>query len=180
MLNLRFLVTAMALFCFCLAGCDNGGNSVKNSQKDGNDAHAHDHDDSHDHSHDDHDDHAAEGKLGPLGPNGGHQIPFDNKEMNAEWVHYNDNDIIRVVILDPSGKENRPIKAESVTIRRTKGKDEGFTLIAEEPDENGATDKYMLDDKNLAIAMVLGVTVEVKMDGKTYAGKIPPHEPHSH
>ncbi|MCH2183673.1 MAG: hypothetical protein MK108_16870 [Mariniblastus sp.] len=180
MLNLRFLCMGMALFCFCLGGCDKP-QEVKNSKKDGNDAHAHD--DGHDHSHDDHADHdgdAEEGKLGPLGPNGGHQIPFDSDDMNAEWVHYNDNDIIRVVILDPSGKENRPIKADSVTIRRTKGNDEGFALTAENPDENGATDKYMLDDKNLAIAMVLGVTVEVKMDGKTYSGKIPPHEPHSH
>ena len=180
MLNVRFFVMGLALSCFCLGGCDKP-QEAKNSKGNGNDVHAHDdghsHDDGHDHSHDDH---AEDGKLGPMGPNGGHQIPFDSEDMNAEWVHYNDNDIIRVVILDPSGKENRPIKAESVMIRRTKGNDEGFTLTAEDPDENGAAEKYMLDDKNLAIAMVLGVTVEVKMDGKTYTGKIPPHEPHSH
>ena len=175
MIYLRLLTLGMALSYFCLAGCSPAKKEVKNSNSNNNNVHAHDHD------HDDgHGDDVADGKLGPMGPNGGHQIDFNSDQMNAEWVHYNDNDTIRLVILDPTGKANRRIKADSVSIRRTKGNDQGFTLTAEDPDDNGAAEKYMLDDKDLAIAMVLGVTVEVKMDGKTYAGKIPPHEPHSH
>ena len=175
MIYLRLLTLGMALSYFCLAGCSPAKKEVKNSNPNNNNVHAHDHD------HDDgHGDDVADGKLGPMGPNGGHQIDFNSDQMNAEWVHYNDNHTIRLVILDPTGKANRRIKADSVSIRRTKGNDQGFTLTAEDPDDNGAAEKYMLDDKDLAIAMVLGVTVEVKMDGKTYAGKIPPHEPHSH
>jgi hypothetical protein len=177
MLYLRLLALGVALSCFCLAGCSPAKKEVEKSNPNNDQVHDHDHDDAHDH---DHNDDAADGKLGPMGPNGGHQIDFNSDQMNAEWVHYNDNDTIRLVILDATGKANRRIKADSVSIRRTKGNDPGFTLVAEEPDDNGAAEKYMLDDKDLAIAMVLGVTVEVKMDGKTYAGKIPPHEPHSH
>ena len=175
MLYLRLLALGVALSCFCLAGCSPAKKEVEKSNPNNDQVHDHDHDDAHDH-----DDDAADGKLGPMGPNGGHQIDFKSDQMNAEWVHYNDNDTIRLVILDATGKSNRRIKADSVSIRRTKGSGPEFTLVAEEPDDNGAAEKYMLDDKDLAIAMVLGVTVEVKMDGKTYSGKIPPHEPHSH
>ncbi len=176
MFYIRTLALGLGLFCFGLSGCDKPKEVEKPNN--GTDAHAHDHDDAHDHSHDDD---TAEGKLGPMGPNGGHQIDFGNDPINAEWIHYNDNDMIRIVVLDEAGKANRRIKADSVSIRRTaKADGPWFTLVAEEADENGAAEKYMLDDKNLAIAMVLGVTVEIKMDGKTFAGKIPPHEPHSH
>ena len=176
----RPLAILAVIGCLCFIGCSEPAQTSKNS---GSDLDAHDHDhDSHDHDHDaDHDDEGeAKGKLGPLGPNGGHQIDFSGEPMNAEWIHYNDNDVIRVVVLDQAGKVNRKIKAESIKIRRSKGNAEGFTLMAESPDADGTAESFMLDDKALAIAMVLGVNVEIEVDGKNYVGKIPPHEPHSH
>ena len=96
-------------------------------------------------------------------------------------MHYNDNDIIRIYVLDAEGKANLPIRADEVTIKRTAGKEVvSFTLEPEDANEQGEAAAYMLEDKELTIAISLGVEVEIKVGDEVHRGKIPPHEPHHH
>ncbi len=200
MKSLTMYLAMLALACFVVAGCkpgDSGANGNGQTQPNevrehdhGDDDHDHDHADDHDadgHSHegDDHDhdhdhDHDS-GKLGEVGPNNGHLIDFGSDPFKAEWVHYNDNDIIRIYVLDQEGKANRAVKADRVVVTRKAGAETvEFELEAEAPNADGESASYMREDKELAIAMTLGVEVIIEVDGQTHNGKIPAHEPHHH
>ena len=115
------------------------------------------------------------------GPFGGHTFKWDSDDYRAEWKHYNDNDVIRVYVLDATGKKEAPVKA-SVAMIPLGGSDKTpFELEAEKANEAGEAAVYSLDEKNLGIAITaVGVKVEMKVDGKTYTGIIEAHEPHDH
>ena len=180
------LTTALlALSLFVFAGCEPTNNTANNSEttNTSGDGHDHDHDHSghdHDHDHSGHDHDHDHGEGDAHGPNGGHPLKFDAGDFSAEWTHSNDNDIIRLIFLDKAGKANKFVKADSVTMRRTKGDEEVFTLDPENATEEGMTDRFMIDSKDLNIAMSLGVTVEVKMGETVSTAVIPPHEKHDH
>ena len=188
--------TAMVLglfSCCLLAGCadTNTAENKADSHDHDHDGHDHDHGD-HDHDHDhgahdhgDHDhgdheghDHAMHDVHGPFG---GHVFKFDSDDYGAEWKHYNDNDVIRVYVLDPTGKKEAPVKATMAMIPLGGSDKTPFELEAEKPDAEGLSAVYSLDDKNLGIATTaVGVKVEMKIGDKTYTGTIPAHEPHDH
>jgi hypothetical protein len=84
-------------------------------------------------------------------------------------------------ILDAAGKEAVAQKVESFTVTPKVGNDEaGFVLEPENPDEQGLSAVYMLDDQNLSIAIPLGVDIEIKIADKIYKGEIKAHEPLDH
>ena len=56
---------------------------------------------------------------------------------------------------------------------------EPFELEAEDP-KDGMSAVYMLDDARLAIAIPLGVNIEIKMGDKTIKGEIKSHEVRDH
>ncbi len=169
------LVAAFALVIF-VTGCEkptdvDGGSKAKSGENAD-----HDHDD--DHAHDDghaHDDHPAHG------PFGGHIFPIDSSDYQGEWKKYKDNNIIRMYLLDSEGKKEVAVKVDSFIVKPQAGKgDVVFELTAEEPDENGASATYMLDDEELTIAIPLGVDIEIKMGDKTLKGQIKAHKPLDH
>ena len=173
----------LGLFSCCLlSGC-----AETNTAQTETESHDHDHDHGHDHDHDhaghDHGDHEGhDHEMHDVhGPFGGHVFSFDSKDYGAEWKHYNGNDVIRVYVLDPTGKKEAPVKA-MVTMTPLGGSDKTpFELEAEKPDDEGLAAVYSLDDKNLGIAITaVGVKVEMKTGDKTYSGIIEAHEPHDH
>lgn len=112
------------------------------------------------------------------GPNGGHIFEFDDStEFLGEWVQHRSSDLITIFILDDTGKQNLPLAIESMIVRRG---DALFSLDPVEPNDVGETAKYALEDKDLTIAMNLGVTVEIDISEKTYSGKIPANAGHHH
>lgn len=197
---MRFATLALSLLAMVMftVGCespskDKPAQSGKSSSHD-HDGHDHDHDghghddhghDDHDgHGHDDHDghDHGDEGHgdhAEQLGPNGGHLVPLTPATYAAEWQHYKGNSIIRVHVLDAE-KKMMPVNA-TVTITPDAGKgDEVFELLAENAGDDQKAATYMADEQKLSIAMNLGVTLKIEIDGETYEGKIAPHKPHHH
>lgn len=174
----------VALACFTFSGCENG-TATKDANSTSSGDHGHDHDgDSHGDDHDahaghDHDGGGHEEGAHEHGPNGGHLFTFSGDKFRAEWKHYSDNHVVRVIVLDKKAESAVPVAAESMTVRRTAG-DDGtvFTLDAESPDAEGKTAVYSLDSQDLDIAMNLGVTIEMKVGDDTYSSVIPPHKPH--
>jgi hypothetical protein len=106
---------------------------------------------------------------------------LDTPDHQVEWKKYKDNDMIRMYILDGKGEEATPVKVDSFTVTPKIGKDEAsFELEPEDADENGATAIYALDDKELSIAIPLGVVIEIKVGDKTLKGEIKAHKPLDH
>lgn len=175
MRSYKLALTVLALALFAASGCDNPSAQSANKPAGNNkaaDKHDHDHDD---HKHDDHAGHAAHG------PNDGHMFTLSPDDLTAEWTHSSSNDIIKVFVLNKEGKANQPIKCEQVTITPLSGNDvTPFNLPAVEPNANGEAAEFMLDSKQLNVAMTLGVKVEFKVGDKTYSGEIAPHAPHDH
>ena len=162
------LLAFIALAVFVSTGCDKPSGDDKAAQGDN----VHSQDDEHDHEADDHPAH---------GPHGGHIVKLDNSDFQAEWKKYKDNDVIKMYVLDASGKNATPVKIDSFVITPKVGNDgTGFTLEPEEPDADGATAVYCLDDKDLSIAIPLGVDIEFKIGDKVYKGEIKAHEPLDH
>ncbi len=160
-------MACLAIATFSVVGCDNGTTKQADKKVD---PHA-----GHDHSSDDPDDHPAHG------PFGGHVFDLDTTEHQVEWKKYKDNDMIRMYVLDGKGKEATPIKVDSFIVTPKIGDDGiSFNLEPEAADENGVTAIYVLDDKDLSIAIPIGVDVEIKVGDKTYKGEIKSHDPLDH
>lgn len=177
-----YCLALLALGLFMIAGCDNpaGTKNKPVNKAASTDKHDHDHDHDHaDHDHADHD-HAKEGHAAH-GPNDGHVFKLTPADLSAEWTHSSANDIIKVFVLNKDAKANQAIKADKVVITPLSGNDvTPFDLPAVAPNANGETAEFMLDSKQLNVAMTLGVKVEIKVGDKTYTGEIPPHAPHDH
>ncbi len=162
-----YFLTGLALLMFAAVGCENpeAGNG-----------HDHEHGE-HDH---DHDGHGHAHDHPPHGPNGGHIFPLDTDGYQAEWKKYSDNNMIRIYILDAEGKKAMPIAADSFTVTPKVGEgDLSFTLLPENPTD-GLSPVYALDDRDLAVAIPLGVDIEIKMGDKTIKGEIKAHQPLDH
>lgn len=158
-----FFLAGLALFMFAAVGCGN----PEAGRAGGPGEHGHDHD----HAGHDHPAH---------GPSGGHIFPLDTDQYRAEWKKYMDNNVIKMIILDAAGKKAVPVAVDSFTVTPKVGEGiEPFVLQAENP-ENGMASVYMLDDAELAIAIPLGVDIEIKMGNKTIKGEIKSHEVRDH
>ncbi len=169
MSRLLYLFPAIALAGFLLVGCDNTGtpddNNAGGATTTDENGHAH-----------------GEGGAHPAhGPHDGHLFEWNTHDLHGEWKHYKDNSLIRVFVLDENAEDAVAVKADSLTVRRDlEDDDEIFELEAEEPNADGEAAVYRLDDAGLAMAMNLGVVVEMKIGDKTYTSKIAAHEPHDH
>ncbi len=164
-----FLLSAAVVLNF--AGCD-GGSTVGKGSGTANGTAATGDTDDHDHDHESHADH---------GPNHGHLITADSSDHGLEWTHSNSNDIIRIFLLDGKKEKNQPAKVDSLTISRATGNtSDKWVLTAVNPNSAGESAEYMLDSKELNLAMALGVNIEIKMGDKTVKATIPPHAPHDH
>ena len=182
----RLTLAAIAIVVFATSGCDRppAGGSGSPGSTDEHGDHDHDHaDDDHDHDHadDDHDHDHSEHDHPAHGPYGGHIFPLDSPEYQGEWKKYNDNDVIRMYVLDADAKKAVPIKVESFTVIPTVGnEDVTFELEAEDPDAEGKSAVYMLEDKDLTIAIPLGVKIAIKTGELTINGNIKAHKPRDH
>jgi uncharacterized protein involved in copper resistance len=191
---LNLVLPLCALSLFIVSGCDNPaaspakpGSSTKAADKHDHD-HDHDHKEGdhdhkegdHDHKEGDHDHKEGDHDHDAHGPNGGHMFELTPNDLSAEWTHSSSNNIIKVFILNKDGKANETVKCDKVVITPLSGNNTTpFELPAVEP-KDGASAEFMLDSKDLNVAMTLGVKVEIKVGDKTYSGKIAPHAPHDH
>lgn len=165
--------TLVALGLFVVSGCDTPAGNNKTSNKT---ASGEKHDHAHDHDHD----HAGE-EHAAHGPNDGHVFKLTPADLSAEWTHSSANDIIKVFVLNKESKSNQAVKCDKVVITPLSGNDTTpFVLPAVAPNANGETAEFMLDNKQLNMAMTLGVKVEIKVGDQTYTGEIAPHAPHDH
>lgn len=166
--SLTSVLTAFfALAVFASTGCDEQPEKAAQGDKVANDSGDDKHSDDHDHP--------------AHGPFGGHMVKLDTSDVQLEWKKYKDNDVIKMYVLDAAGKEAAPMKIDSFIVTPKVGNDgTGFTLEPEEPDSDGATAVYSLDDKDLSIAIPLGVDIEIKAGDKVYKGEIKAHEPLDH
>ncbi len=160
-----FFLGALALVVFTAVGCEKPSEGYGDGQNHDSPAAGHEH--VHDHP--------------AHGPNGGHMFPLDTEEFQAEWKKYTDNNVIKIYVLDAAGKEPALIKADSFVITPKVGEGgDSFELKADAADENGMSSVYMLDDADLAMAIPLGVDIEIKVGEKTMKGEIKAHEPLDH
>ena len=130
----------------------------------------------HDHAHD----HAHHG------PHGGHIMEIGEEEYHAEWTH-DDSGKVTFYILDSAVKKEVPIAAEEITIDVKIGNNEPVTykLAAVNP-QDGKSATFEIVDKNLLGVMETlknnkgtVLTLNVTIDGKTFAQKIEEHD-HGH
>lgn len=162
-------IAALAMVVFATSGCDKPATTPNGPEA------SHDGDSHADHGHDHDHDHPAHG------PYGGHIFDLDSSDYQAEWKKYKDNDVIRMYLLDADGKEAKALKVDSFTVKSDVGDDQAmFELAAEDADENGASAVYMLEDKQFASAIPLGVTITIKSGDQTMMGKIKAHAPRDH
>ena len=190
-----FTALALGLFSCCLmSGCAETKTAENNTESheghdhgdheghDHGDHEGHDHGDHEGHDHGDHEGHDhGDHAMDVHGPFGGHTFKFDSDDYRAEWKHYNDNDVIRVYVLDETGKKEAPVKATVAMIPLGGSDKTPFELEAEKVNDEGESAVYSLDEKDLGIAITaVGVKVEMKVDDKTYTGTIEAHEPHDH
>lgn len=159
------LIAFIALAVFASTGCDEHHDDAAHG--DNNQVANNTGDDNHDHP--------------AHGPFGGHMVKLDTSDVQVEWKKYKDNDVIKMYVLDAAGKQAAPMKIDSFIVTPKVGNDgTGFTLEPEKPDADGATAVYWLDDKDLSIAIPLGVDIEIKAGDKVYKGEIKAHEPLDH
>lgn len=186
-MKLGHIFSLVALCCFAavpFTGCE----SPASTSTETHDDHGHDHDghghDGHDHDghgHDHDGDHGhAHSDLPAHGPNNGHLFKLEGSDLVGEWIHYNDNDIIRVVLLDAELDDVVSYDGVSITPKAGDDKTPFVLELDTEKNKKGMKAVYMLDDKNLMLAMSLGVDVEFTMGDKKLKGKIEPHAPHDH
>ena len=170
-----YVVMTGILFTGCAQQSDTA--APANSEQHDHDHEGHDHE-GHDHDHEghDHDEHAD-----IHGPNGGHMFKFDSGDKyQGEWTHSNANDIIRVYVLDSTGKKPVPVKAEVSVVPMAGADKTPFELEPDAANDAGESAVYSLDDKNLFIAFSIGVKIEMKVGEEVYVAKIDAHEPHDH
>ena len=159
-----------------LVGC-NGSSGTSTGQAEGDD-HDHDHE-GHDHDEEGHDDHEGH-DHGPAGPHGGHTESFDQPGFAFEWIHEDEEQLVRIVILDEAKKEAVAVAATKVTIKCDKGREpQEFTLNPVSPDADGKASEFSLKDGQLLVALNLGVDVSIEIDGMTYTKTLEPHD-HNH
>ncbi len=121
------------------------------------------------------DDHAHHHAHGPN--KGSHFIFEDAEDFSGEVVTYGENDLVKIMFCDIKGKKTVSLKAEKVCIVRKIGdKETVFDLEAISSDDDGNTDGFELEDKDLKVAISVGpVNVKATIDGKEYTGTAHPH-----
>ena len=169
-MNFARTIAILAIMCFAVAGCEQPKAA---SSDEGTHVHADgtvhkNHYPAHGNGHS-HEDNAHP----PTGPNNGHLFAFDS-DFQGEWAIYKANDLVRLYILDATGNESVPVKATVIVTREKDGSE--FELDPENPDDEGKTAVYVLENSELSIAMHLGVAVELRMDDKTRTATIKPHK----
>jgi hypothetical protein len=178
---MRYYLIA-ALLCFVSAGCQNTDNSKDTKTKTST---THSHDGGEEHEHKDVASSTAVSGEGAtctceLGENGGHLFTFENKEFKGEYVVSKESDVVRFFLLN-SKNEDVSLKVDSFKVTPLAGADsQPFELTADSADADGKSHIYMLDEKELRIAIPLGVRVEVKAGDMSLTGTIEAHEQHDH
>ena len=127
--------------------------------------------DDHDHDHDDHAHYHA-----PHGVRGGHIAIFksaDGEEVMIEHVEKAGANLVEFYTVENKDKnhELRALAIEKFTIV-SKTKD-SFELMPVDPKE-GMASKFQAQDKNLIVAMDLGVDASFELDGVEYKAQIFP------
>lgn len=180
---MRHLMIA-ALMCFVSVGCQNSDTKT-DSKTDSKTNASHSHDDSTAHEHKEVASTAHKHADGStctceLGENGGHLFTFENKEYKGEYVISKDSDVVRFFLLN-SKDEDVSMKVDSFKVTPLAGADAvAFELEADSPDGDGKSHIYMAENKDLRIALNLGVKVEVKSGDLMLAGQIDAHEASGH
>ena len=187
-MRFSFFMLMLAAVCTITlnVGCDtppstDGTNTAADHghSHDGDDhGHGHDGEGEDEEAHDEHEGHDHSAAAEEMGPNKGHIIYLKPEKYVSEWRHYKGNSVIRVYVLDKD-KKSTAVDAK-VSIVPEAGKTRDPFVLEPEDAEDGKTAVYMLDDDKLSVAMNLGVTLKIEIDGETYEGKIPPHKPHHH
>ncbi len=177
-----YLIAALA--CLVSIGCQDS-NSTVDSGKKTNTTHTHDDGSEHDHEHKD----VASDSQSPadgatqtcvIGENGGHVFVFENKDYKGEYVISKDSDVVRFFLLN-SKDEDVSLKVDSFKVTPMAGADSvSFELAADSADGDGKSHIYAAEEKELRIAIPLGVKVEVKAGDLVLNGTIEAHEHHDH
>ena len=158
----RLFTLIVALGTFALAGCQ--------PQPTNSGEHSHnDHEGSEHGNHNADNDHSENTNAHPPhGPHSGHVYSFD-QDYQLEWA-LSTTDLVRIYILDAEGKKVTPVVGSLVIKREADGS--SFELDPENPAEDGSVESFTLENKELSIAMNLGVVAELKTKNKTYVAKI--------
>jgi len=177
-MNLLKLCALATVCCALNCGCEDARERVTDHS--GSPTHSHNgdsHSHGQDHSSDGHSHDQESESDGIHGVNGGHVFSFEPADYVGEWLVSNDDDVTKIFILDKDGTVNTPIKVENLELRRG---DSVFTLDAENLNEDGLSAVYSLDDRDLSIAINLGVEVKMEVGEKKYVGRIAALTPHDH
>jgi hypothetical protein len=119
------------------------------------------------------------------GPHGGHIMEIGKEEYHAEWTH-DESGKVTFYLLDSDVKKEVPIVAEEITVDVKIGNNAPVTykLAAVNP-QDGKSATFEIVDKNLLGVLETlkaeGVvaTLNVTIDGKTFAQRIQEHD-HGH
>jgi hypothetical protein len=176
---MRFLTIAL-IVCFATVGCQYADTKTDSQA---NSSHSHDDGTEHEHKEVASTSHVhADGSscTCELGENGGHLFAFENKEFKGEYVISKDSDVVRFFLLNAKD-EDVSLKVDSFKVTPLAGADAvAFELEADSPDGDGKSHIFMAENKDLRIALNLGVQVEVKSGDTLLTGTIDAHEASDH
>lgn len=104
------------------------------------------------------------------GIHGGHIFEFDSADFVGEWTQKTKSNLVRIYLLNVEATKEFPVNAESLIVKKGESI---FSLDPVSVDNLGQTSVFELDEKELAIAINLGVTVSLFANEKEYSGEIP-------
>lgn len=156
----QLILNVIGLLAVC--GCGGGTPTTVDQSDQGYDA-AHDH---HGHAHHAH---------GAGGPHGGNIIELGDEEYHVEWVHNDETGVLTLYVLDSEMREEVPIEASEIRIRRILDDVETSVALPAFGDEAKSA-RFEVADKELIEALKMagkGVDahLSVEIQGKQFTAE---------
>lgn len=115
------------------------------------------------------------------GPNGGDIFEITGQDFVGELGYNKSNDVITIFLLNKDEETPHPIKADSIVVNYTGGKEpESYTLAAVEKDANGMASAFALDSKPLSMIIFMPCEIVMKDGDQEIKVNLPKRHRHNH
>lgn len=115
------------------------------------------------------------------GPNGGDIFEIEGQDFVGELGYNKSNDVITIYLLNKDEETPHPIKADSIVVNYTGGKEpESYTLAAVEKDANGMASAFALDSKPLSMIIFMPCEIVMKDGDQEIKVSLPKRHRHNH
>ncbi len=115
------------------------------------------------------------------GPNGGDIFEIEGQEFVGELGYNKSNDVITIYLLNKDEETPHPIKADSIIVNYTGGKEpESYTLAAVEKDADGKASAFALDSKPLSMIIFMPCEIVMKDGDQEITVNLSKRHRHNH